>query len=210
MNGHEKGQAMSVNSNDSRPAPLRAVVTPARLTGVAVAAAALVTGGAVLASEAAPTADTGAIHACVNKKTRVLTVRSSCPSGTTPLVWNKTGPQGPAGESGWGTAISGPEYRFSQPEAIVFDGAHMWVANSHNNSVTEVTASNGRLVRNVHGGAYDFSQPEAIGYGGGRIWVPNSNNNSLTELNASTGSFIRNLSGSTYDFSTPATATATR
>jgi hypothetical protein len=44
------------------------------------------------------------IHACRNKRTGILRVidsdRQSCPSGTQPLNWNQTGPQGPAGPPG--------------------------------------------------------------------------------------------------------------
>lgn len=39
---------------------------------------------------------TRAIHGCVNSKTHVLTVVSKCPSGTSALSWNQTGPAGPS------------------------------------------------------------------------------------------------------------------
>ena len=108
---------------------------------LALAAAALRTSGIALASSRAPAAGSNTIHGCVNTTTRALTVIATRPSGTTALVWNKTGPQGPAGAPGWGNVVSGQRYGLAQPQAIAFDGTHIWVANVTGNSVTEVNAA---------------------------------------------------------------------
>jgi hypothetical protein len=43
--------------------------------------------------------------------------------------------------------IAGNSYKFSRPDAIAVDGAHVWVANFGSSTVTELNASNGSLVR---------------------------------------------------------------
>jgi DNA-binding beta-propeller fold protein YncE len=37
--------------------------------------------------------------------------------------------------------VTGPSYEFDDPSAIAADGAHLWVANSGADSVTELPAS---------------------------------------------------------------------
>ena len=54
--------------------------------------------GIAVPSLAASTTTT--IHGCVNNTTHVLTVRATCPSGTTALTWNQAGPAGPRGPQG--------------------------------------------------------------------------------------------------------------
>ena len=49
------------------------------------------------------------IHGCTNNKTHALTVTAACPRGTTPLVWNQSGPQGLPGTPGAaGATTAGP------------------------------------------------------------------------------------------------------
>ena len=93
------------------------------------------------------------------------------------------------------------QYGFSRPDAIAVDGARVWVANY--DSVTEVNASDGRLVRVLHAASYDFDNPDAIAADGSRIWVANAGNDSVTELNADDGSPVMILSGGSYGFSGP-------
>jgi hypothetical protein len=97
--------------------------------------------------------------------------------------------------------IRGSSYDFESPEAIASDGAHVWVANLCGNasategcirgSVTELSASTGRLVRVISGSTYQFNSPEAIATGGGYVWVANTNGDSVTELRSSDGSLVR-------------------
>jgi hypothetical protein len=73
----------------------------------ALAAPMIMLGGLAVAS--IPSAD-GVINACRKNSTgdlRVIDSGASCPSGFTPLNWNQTGPQGPAGADG----VSGLETR---------------------------------------------------------------------------------------------------
>jgi hypothetical protein len=67
-----------------------------------VGAVVLLGGGATAAAAVLPSATSTTIHACENTKTGALSVqlKSSCPSGTKSVSWNKTGLQGPAGTTG--------------------------------------------------------------------------------------------------------------
>jgi hypothetical protein len=62
----------------------------------------------------------GVTHGCYNKKTGALkvidtAVRPNCPSGTTALDWNQTGPQGPQG-------VAGPQ----GPSSDQYDAENAW------------------------------------------------------------------------------------
>jgi DNA-binding beta-propeller fold protein YncE len=58
----------------------------------------------------------------------------------------------------------------STPTCICFDGTHIWVTNSGNNSVTEFKVSDGSLVGNYLTG---YSSPVGICFDGINIWVTN-------------------------------------
>ena len=95
---------------------------------------------------------------------------------------------------GWG---------FNGPNAIAAAGAHLWVANNGGNSVTELSASTGAVVKVLSGPSYGFNGPNAIAVGGGHVWVANfgnSGNSTVTELSASTGAVVKVLSGPSYGF----------
>ena len=167
-------------------------------------------GGLTGASASSPASESAAessvIRGCVGARTRALTIPVTghrCPRRTAPLGWQVAGPPGPAGEPGAGRVISASGYGFSGTPALASYGADVWVANSGNNSVTEIRASDGGLVRRLTASKFRFSSPGAIFAERGRIWVANDGNYSLTELNASTGSFIRYLSGKQYGFRYP-------
>jgi hypothetical protein len=65
--------------------------------------------------------------------------------------------------------ISGSSYGFEFPDAISSDGTHVWVANgpgsgdrpllSAGNTVTELSASTGTLVKVISGSSYGFNGP---------------------------------------------------
>jgi hypothetical protein len=142
-----------------------------------------------------------AIHACVNAKTRALTVPkgATCPKGAFSVQWSVRGPrgaQGPRGARGatgasdWPSVFASPAYDFSSPNGMASDGSHLWIANPIGDSVTEVKVSDGSLVRNLHGGAYHFNNPEAVWFDGAHIWVAGYLQE-LVEINPSDGSFIR-------------------
>ena len=52
-------------------------------------------------------------------------------------------------------------------EGLAFDGANMWVANFNDNTVTELKASDGSLIRTVPAGTAPF----ALAFDGANIWV---------------------------------------
>jgi hypothetical protein len=175
--------------------------------GAALFAVGATAAGVAVAGAAGPAAS-GTVSACVNNRTRVVTVPSagqSCPAGTTALLL-----QGPAWPPGLGIVDSGPRFHLSGPQALAFDGTHLWVANQAGNSVTELNASDGSFVQNLSGGSYNFQTPVALLSDGTHIWVANIGGASVTEFNASDGSFVRNLSGgatpSTRPLAWPSTA----
>jgi hypothetical protein len=47
--------------------------------------------------------------------------------------------------------ISGARHKFNDPEARASDRTHVWVANLDGNSVTELSARTGRLVKVISG-----------------------------------------------------------
>jgi hypothetical protein len=55
------------------------------------------------------------------------------------------------------------------------------VANN-GNSVTELSASTGALVKVIRGSNYGFDGPSGITSGGTHIWVANTNGQSVTEF----------------------------
>jgi hypothetical protein len=101
---------------------------------------------------------------------------------------------------GWG---------FDDPSAVVVAGGDLYVANSLSNSVTEVAASTGRLLRVISGPVYRFDAPHAMATHGAEVFVANNafagsaaagpvtapGTGSVTELNASTGALVRVISG---------------
>jgi uncharacterized caspase-like protein/outer membrane lipoprotein-sorting protein len=96
-------------------------------------------------------------------------------------------------------------YGFDGPSAIAADGAHIWVVNPGSNSVTDLNASDGSLLKTLSAASYGFSNPDAIASDGTHVWVANSGSNSVTELNASDGSRVQTLAGPSYHFYDPDT-----
>ncbi len=81
---------------------------------------------------------------------------------------------------GWG---------FEAPTDIVVDGADLWVASWFANSLTEVSASSGHLVRQLSGARYRLDTPYGMALDG--------------ELSASTGALVRMIRAPGYDISGP-------
>jgi len=71
-------------------------------------------------------------------------------------------------------------------KSITFDGAHIWVATSFDNSVTKLKASDGSFVGRYRVG----DSPEGMAFDGANIWVSNSADNTVTKLKASDGSLV--------------------
>jgi DNA-binding beta-propeller fold protein YncE len=78
--------------------------------------------------------------------------------------------------------------------AIAADGARLWAIDG--NSVEQLNASNGSVIRTLSGSKYQFGQPTGIAAYGAHVWV--TNGRSLTEVNASDGAVTRVLSSGKY------------
>jgi len=79
------------------------------------------------------------------------------------------------------TRLSGSSYQFDGPEAIAYDGSHLWITNASGNSVTEINATDGSWVNTLSGGNYGFDVPVGITYDG-HLWIANEGGNSVTAI----------------------------
>ena len=95
---------------------------------------------------------------------------------------------------GWG---------FNGPYGVSSDGTHVWVANQGGNSVIELAAATGALVKVISGSSYGFNGPYGVSSDGTHVWVANYGGNSVTELAAATGALVKVISGSSYGFNNP-------
>jgi hypothetical protein len=57
---------------------------------------------------------------------------------------------------------------------------HVWVANQFGNSVPELNATTGVLVKIITRSSYGFDQPSAVSSDGTNVWVPNYGDQSVT------------------------------
>jgi DNA-binding beta-propeller fold protein YncE len=71
----------------------------------------------------------------------------------------------------------------SQPWAMAFDGAHIWVTNRISDNVIKLRASDGANLGTFVG----FSSPRGIAFDGANVWVTNVNENNVTKLRVSDG-----------------------
>ena len=93
---------------------------------------------------------------------------------------------------------------------MAVDGADLFVTNWFNNSVTELNASTGVLVRVISGSAYRFNFPSAIVVSGTDLFVANDLDNegntypnSPPELDVSTGTVEKVISAPAYGLDEP-------
>jgi hypothetical protein len=94
------------------------------------------------------------------------------------------------------TKVTSSAADFNDSGGIVISGANVWVTNTDErqidgNSVTELNAATGAVVRVLKSAKDQFKGPWGIASGDNHIWVANSGGNSVTELNASDGSLVR-------------------
>jgi len=94
-----------------------------------------------------------------------------------------------AAPSGWTLWLNYIGGGLNKPSAVAVDGpGNIWVANSGNNSITELNPSGVPVSSSgFTGGGLSAPSALAIAPADGNIWVANSGNNSVTEL-SSTGS----------------------
>jgi hypothetical protein len=57
------------------------------------------------------------------------------------------------------TTLNDTGFGFSNPSSIVTDGTNLWIANTQGNSVTEINATSGALVRVLSGISFGFNVP---------------------------------------------------
>jgi hypothetical protein len=75
------------------------------------------------------------------------------------------------------------------------------VANGGGNSVTEINANTGALIRIISASRYQLNEPQAIAASGDTVWVLGSNdvgNTAVTEIDAATGALVRVISAGRY------------
>jgi hypothetical protein len=106
---------------------------------------------------------------------------------------------------------------FEDPDALAVAGSHVWVVNLAGNSVTELEANTGKLIRVINAKADDFHHPDGIAVLGQHVWISNGNEefgmgtgnyplarfSSVTELKANTGALIRVINAKADDFLEP-------
>ncbi len=106
------------------------------------------------------------------------------------------------------SAASTKTPEFLVPRAIAADGSHLWVTNEGSNTLTELNASNGSLVRVINAKVDQLEHPGAIVAYGPHVWVLSGISGAkrimarawITELNASNGSLVRVINARSYGF----------
>jgi YVTN family beta-propeller protein len=66
-------------------------------------------------------------------------------------------------------------------QSVSSDGTHVWVTQTEENTVTELSASTGSVVQTITVG----NRPTGVSSDGTFVWVANSGDNTVTALNAS-------------------------
>jgi hypothetical protein len=94
--------------------------------------------------------------------------------------------------------LSSPGYQFDQPNGIAVGGSHVWVTNgatqqqpttpdgATGNSVTEIAAASGSVVRVISGPKYQINYAFSVAILRAHVWVASASG--LTEINAANGS----------------------
>jgi YVTN family beta-propeller protein len=76
-----------------------------------------------------------------------------------------------------------------QPKAVSSDGAHVWVADQGQNTVSEIQASSGNVIRTIGVG----SAPSGVSSDGTDVWVANLTGDTVSEIEASSGTVVRSI-----------------
>jgi len=71
----------------------------------------------------------------------------------------------------------------TNPVAVAFDGANVWVVNNGSENVTKIRVGDGAVLGTFAVGGL----PTAIAFDGANMWVANSGSNNVTKLRASDG-----------------------
>ncbi len=114
---------------------------------------------------------------------RVIEASERCRRGEVPIAWNQDPLRAaqrrwyPVNESGAAFTVG------NDPMALAFDGAHMWVANYQDGTVTKLRASDGQSLGTYPVGAH----PIALAFDGANVWVANVGDRTVSKLRASDG-----------------------
>jgi streptogramin lyase len=95
-----------------------------------------------------------------------------------------------------------PLPEFDAPSGLAVANGNVWVTNEADNSVSEVNASSGALVKMLTAKSFGFDQPSAIVHIGAHLFVANVNN-TVSIITASTSANAGILSGKSYGFAHP-------
>ena len=106
--------------------------------------------------------------------------------------------------SGATSLTSGHE--FDYPVALAFSGGHLFVANEHGNSVSEINPANGSWVASLTSGPYGIERPVGLASYGTDIFVANAVG-SVSEISATTRRLVRIVFGKQYRFKNPVAIT---
>ena len=83
--------------------------------------------------------------------------------------WSSTGAAAvPAG-------VKGPRvlgWGFNEPVGVSSEGGDVWVVNTAGDSLTELDAATGALVRVLSASSYGFDDPVAASSDGSHVWSP--------------------------------------
>ncbi|MGO9453073.1 MAG: NHL repeat-containing protein [Candidatus Binataceae bacterium] len=136
-----------------------------------------------------------AAHVMATSPTANVSTLFALQSGSPPFT-----PALSSAPDGWeiGLNFTPSGANFDLPLGVAIDAAgNVWVANSGNNSVTELTSSGGLAGNFLGGGNFNGPWDVAID-GSGNAWVTNSDGNSVTEL-TSIGSLAGNFLGGGFN-----------
>jgi len=77
-------------------------------------------------------------------------------------------------------------HRLDQPAALAVAGGAVWVASPGTDSVTELSAASGALLRILSGPRYGFASPAGLAVAGLRLWVTDQAGDEVTALRRGT------------------------
>jgi outer membrane protein assembly factor BamB len=112
------------------------------------------------------------------------------------------------------------DYGFVQPDSIVASGDRVFVLNSDGDSITEINANSGSLIREFNARAgccaasqstFEWAEPMSLAVSGSHLWIGDEHVyanggtevSTLVELNTNDGAVIRVIKGRAYALSIP-------
>jgi len=84
--------------------------------------------------------------------------------------------------------IRGAAYALDQPAAVATAHSRIYVADKANNSLTEIDARTGKLVRVIAN--QGLSAPDGVAVGGGSVWVADQATSGVTQIDEASGRVV--------------------